>query len=301
MPKILRALRRFLSIHSGSFLSVEMSVTTSSLMPRRAEAPAASESDQPNSYWPRLESSGRSMSTSDMWLPLLSPLRTIPLGPAFRVGSTGRELRRLQRLRCSRPSRRPGSLGDRTPSEPCRLRSAVQAGRLRTRGVVPTCWCSRRAKRPGSTSSSTRITPTQTRAAPSRCSDDERLGKPGQRLHDADQRPARAARRGRSATWRRARAASAVRASATSSTIGEHDHDEPASVRVHDRDQRRSSRSRMRGTSTESPECGPAPETMVPTTTRTAVATTSAQADHARSARTAARPSTAAPSAPGAR
>src|SRR3954451_12835794 len=66
MPNTLRALSRFLSIHSGSFLSFEMSVTTSSETPRRADAPAASESDQPNSYWPRFESSGRSISTSDM-------------------------------------------------------------------------------------------------------------------------------------------------------------------------------------------------------------------------------------------
>src|SRR6188474_2784823 len=86
-PKICSALRRFFSIHSGSFLRFEMSVTTSSETPRRAEAPALSESDQPNSYWPRLASSGRSMSTSDMGLPLLSPKRTIPLVSAFRVGS----------------------------------------------------------------------------------------------------------------------------------------------------------------------------------------------------------------------
>ena len=50
MPKSLSALRRFFSIHSGSFLSVEMPVTTSSFTPRRAVAPAASESDHPNSY-----------------------------------------------------------------------------------------------------------------------------------------------------------------------------------------------------------------------------------------------------------
>src|ERR1019366_5872315 len=61
-----RPLSRFLSIHSGSLLRVEMSVTTSSLIPRRAFVPAASESDHPNSYWPRFDSSGRSMSTSDM-------------------------------------------------------------------------------------------------------------------------------------------------------------------------------------------------------------------------------------------
>src|SRR6185437_1962003 len=42
------------------------SVTTSSETPRRADAPAVSESDQPNSYCPRFESSGRSISTSDM-------------------------------------------------------------------------------------------------------------------------------------------------------------------------------------------------------------------------------------------
>src|SRR3954467_5584277 len=66
MPNTLRALSRFLSIHSGSFLSFEMSVTTSSETPRLADAPALSESDQPNSYWPRFESSGRSISTSDM-------------------------------------------------------------------------------------------------------------------------------------------------------------------------------------------------------------------------------------------
>ncbi len=36
------------------------------VIPRRAVAPAASESDQPNSYWPSPASSGRSISTSDM-------------------------------------------------------------------------------------------------------------------------------------------------------------------------------------------------------------------------------------------
>jgi hypothetical protein len=37
------------SIHSGSLFRAEMSATTSGEMPRRADAPAASESDQPNS------------------------------------------------------------------------------------------------------------------------------------------------------------------------------------------------------------------------------------------------------------
>src|ERR1700712_523551 len=62
-----RPLRRFFSIHSGSLFSAEMSLTTSSLIPRRAFVPATSESDHPNSYWPRFDSSGRSMSTSDMY------------------------------------------------------------------------------------------------------------------------------------------------------------------------------------------------------------------------------------------
>ena len=44
-----RPLSRFFSIHSGSPLRREMSVTTSAEIPRRAEAPALSESDQPNS------------------------------------------------------------------------------------------------------------------------------------------------------------------------------------------------------------------------------------------------------------
>ena len=66
LRNIERPLRRFFSIHSGSLFSAEMFSTTSSLRPRRAVAPAASESDQPNSYCPRFDSSGRSMSTSDM-------------------------------------------------------------------------------------------------------------------------------------------------------------------------------------------------------------------------------------------
>jgi hypothetical protein len=43
------ALRRALSIHSGSFLSAEMFLTTSSLRPRFADSPAASLSRQPYS------------------------------------------------------------------------------------------------------------------------------------------------------------------------------------------------------------------------------------------------------------
>ena len=43
----LSAFRRSSSIHSGSLLRREMSRTTSSLRPRRAEAPAASVSAQP--------------------------------------------------------------------------------------------------------------------------------------------------------------------------------------------------------------------------------------------------------------
>jgi len=43
-----RPLRRRSSIHSGSFLRAEMLRTTSSDRPRRAMAPAASESAQPN-------------------------------------------------------------------------------------------------------------------------------------------------------------------------------------------------------------------------------------------------------------
>src|SRR5580658_3108487 len=43
---------RISSIHSGSFLRAEMSRTTSSDSPRRADAPAASESAQPNLYVP---------------------------------------------------------------------------------------------------------------------------------------------------------------------------------------------------------------------------------------------------------
>ncbi len=43
------ALRRSLSIHSGSFFIAEMSRTTSSERPRRAVAPATSESAQPYS------------------------------------------------------------------------------------------------------------------------------------------------------------------------------------------------------------------------------------------------------------
>ena len=46
--KSLRPFRRRSSIQSGSPFSVEMLRTTSSERPRRAVAPAASESDQPN-------------------------------------------------------------------------------------------------------------------------------------------------------------------------------------------------------------------------------------------------------------
>src|SRR5580704_2781701 len=51
-PKYLRPFSRISSIHSGSFLRAEMSRTTSSDSPRRADAPAASESAQPNLYVP---------------------------------------------------------------------------------------------------------------------------------------------------------------------------------------------------------------------------------------------------------
>ena len=46
-PKSFSALSRRSSIHSGSLLRREMSATTSSSMPRRAEAPAVSASAQP--------------------------------------------------------------------------------------------------------------------------------------------------------------------------------------------------------------------------------------------------------------
>src|SRR5580692_12156713 len=51
-PKDFRPFSRMLSIHSGSFLRAEMSRTTSSDRPRRADAPATSESAQPNLYVP---------------------------------------------------------------------------------------------------------------------------------------------------------------------------------------------------------------------------------------------------------
>src|SRR5579863_6884002 len=51
-PKYFSPLSRFSSIHSGSLLRAEMSRTTSSESPRRADAPAASESAQPNLYVP---------------------------------------------------------------------------------------------------------------------------------------------------------------------------------------------------------------------------------------------------------
>src|SRR5579863_5109502 len=51
-PKYLRPFSLISSIHSGSFLRAEMSRTTSSDSPRRADAPAASESAQPNLYVP---------------------------------------------------------------------------------------------------------------------------------------------------------------------------------------------------------------------------------------------------------
>ncbi len=49
LPNSRRPLSRRSSIHCGSFLRAEMSRTTSSDSPRRAEAPAASESLQPYS------------------------------------------------------------------------------------------------------------------------------------------------------------------------------------------------------------------------------------------------------------
>src|SRR6202012_3349983 len=51
-PKYFRPLSRFSSIHSGSFLRAEMSRTTASESPRLADAPATSESAQPNLYVP---------------------------------------------------------------------------------------------------------------------------------------------------------------------------------------------------------------------------------------------------------
>src|SRR5215467_12484436 len=51
-PKFFRPLSRISSIHSGSFFRAEMSRTTSSDRPRRADAPATSESAQPNLYVP---------------------------------------------------------------------------------------------------------------------------------------------------------------------------------------------------------------------------------------------------------
>src|ERR1700744_3856214 len=52
-PKYFAPLSRFPSIHSGSLLRAEMSRTTSSDSPRLADAPATSESAQPNLYVPR--------------------------------------------------------------------------------------------------------------------------------------------------------------------------------------------------------------------------------------------------------
>src|SRR5437667_7555218 len=51
-PKFRRPLSRMSRIHSGSFFRAEMSRTTSSDRPRRADAPATSESAQPNLYVP---------------------------------------------------------------------------------------------------------------------------------------------------------------------------------------------------------------------------------------------------------
>src|SRR5665213_2249503 len=59
--KMRRPLNRCSSIHAGSFFFAEMSRTTSSFRPRRADAPATSESDQPNLYRPSWSSSGRSI------------------------------------------------------------------------------------------------------------------------------------------------------------------------------------------------------------------------------------------------
>ena len=73
-----RPFSRVLSIHSGSFLRVEIPRTTDSLSPRCAAAPAASSSCQPNSYCPRLASSGRSISTSDIVTLSSGPQRCHP-------------------------------------------------------------------------------------------------------------------------------------------------------------------------------------------------------------------------------
>ena len=58
MPNSRRPLSRVFSIHSGSLLRAEMSRTTSSDRPRRAVAPATSESAQPNLYVPMPSSCG---------------------------------------------------------------------------------------------------------------------------------------------------------------------------------------------------------------------------------------------------
>src|SRR4051794_41929290 len=53
-----RPLRRSLVIHSGSFFFAEMSRTTSSLIPRLAEAPAGAEAAPPDSDLPTPSRSG---------------------------------------------------------------------------------------------------------------------------------------------------------------------------------------------------------------------------------------------------
>src|SRR5260370_7983863 len=83
-PTLFRSCRPFSrrsSIHPGSSFSAEISRTTSSDRPRRAMAPAASESDQPNLYRSRPSSSGRAVVRSEehtselqSHLNLLSPL-----------------------------------------------------------------------------------------------------------------------------------------------------------------------------------------------------------------------------------
>src|SRR5690242_7085300 len=73
-PKFRSPWSRSLSIHSGSFFRAEMSRTTSSDRPRRAEAPATSESAQPNLYVPSPSSwscvvvvMSRALSASFFW------------------------------------------------------------------------------------------------------------------------------------------------------------------------------------------------------------------------------------------
>src|SRR5450631_42936 len=93
LPKSFRPFSRRFSIQAGSPLRPEMSRTTSSFRPRRADTPAASLSDQPYSYVPRPFRPGLSASTLFEVSMLSSSVRSASMlmgGPSIRCGRSCR-------------------------------------------------------------------------------------------------------------------------------------------------------------------------------------------------------------------